>query len=229
MKTFKFLLLILLYVCTLIFTLAMQNISIRNPDLRLLVNASTLLMALVSGTLFWLIYKSGNRSNDTKSEIDMLDTKLSYDDNVESGKVSLPNMQGHIPHDNCFISDTQTGFYKGSAPNNTSDSDSHYGFGMNTYFDNYSAFTKRSDSDTPSGFDKDSYLCFARKINLTRRESEIGLLIMNGYSNLQIAETLFIAETTVKKHVSHIYEKAGVSGRKALKEMVKAEKEIETT
>ena len=33
-----------------------------------------------------------------------------------------------------------------------------------------------------------------------------------------IAEELFIAETTVKKHVTHVYEKCGVSGRKELKE-----------
>ena len=31
-------------------------------------------------------------------------------------------------------------------------------------------------------------------------------------------EELFIAETTVKKHVTHVYEKCGVSGRKELKE-----------
>lgn len=34
----------------------------------------------------------------------------------------------------------------------------------------------------------------------------------------QNAEELFIAETTVKKHVTHIYEKCGVSGRKEWKD-----------
>ena len=71
-------------------------------------------------------------------------------------------------------------------------------------------------------FDKGKYLAFANSHQLTRREAEIGLLVMNGYSNMQIAETLFIAETTVKKHLSHIYEKAGISGRKEFRQSVNA-------
>ena len=70
--------------------------------------------------------------------------------------------------------------------------------------------------------DKGRYLSFANNHQLTRREAEIGLLVMNGYSNMQIAETLFIAETTVKKHLSHIYEKAGISGRKEFRKSVNA-------
>ena len=49
---------------------------------------------------------------------------------------------------------------------------------------------------------------------LSAREQEVAWLIYRGYTNLQIAEELFIAETTVKKHASHIYEKLQVSGRK---------------
>ena len=49
---------------------------------------------------------------------------------------------------------------------------------------------------------------------LTNRESETAWLLYRGYTNRQIGEELFIAETTVKKHVSHIYEKMQVSGRK---------------
>lgn len=49
---------------------------------------------------------------------------------------------------------------------------------------------------------------------LTGRGSEIAWLVYKGYTNRQIGEELFIAETTVKKHVSHIYEKMQVSGRK---------------
>ena len=49
---------------------------------------------------------------------------------------------------------------------------------------------------------------------LTNRESEIAWLLYRGYTNRQIGEELYIAETTVKKHVSHIYEKMQVSGRK---------------
>ena len=49
---------------------------------------------------------------------------------------------------------------------------------------------------------------------LTNREAEVAWLLYRGYTNRQIGEELFIAETTVKKHVSHVYEKMQVSGRK---------------
>lgn len=35
---------------------------------------------------------------------------------------------------------------------------------------------------------------------LTRRESEIALLVCQKYSNREIEDILFISETTVKKH-----------------------------
>ncbi|MCM1282673.1 MAG: helix-turn-helix transcriptional regulator [Muribaculaceae bacterium] len=63
-------------------------------------------------------------------------------------------------------------------------------------------------------FDKEAYLAFAAEHGFTRRETEVGLLVANGCSNLRIAEELFISETTVKKHVTHIYEKSGISGRR---------------
>lgn len=53
---------------------------------------------------------------------------------------------------------------------------------------------------------------------LSEREAEVAWLLYRGYTNRQIAEELYIAETTVKKHASHIYEKTGVSGKKELKE-----------
>lgn len=59
---------------------------------------------------------------------------------------------------------------------------------------------------------------------LTRREWEIAWLIYRGYSNREIAEEFCIAESTVKKHTSHIYEKIQVSGRKEFREKVKNKK-----
>lgn len=53
---------------------------------------------------------------------------------------------------------------------------------------------------------------------LSEREKEVAWLIYRGFTNRQIGEELFIAETTVKKHVTHIFEKCNVSGRKELKE-----------
>lgn len=49
---------------------------------------------------------------------------------------------------------------------------------------------------------------------LSEREHEVAWLRYRGRTNRQIGEELFIAETTVKKHVSHIYEKMGVCSRK---------------
>ena len=53
---------------------------------------------------------------------------------------------------------------------------------------------------------------------LSVREQEVAWLIYSGYRNLQIAEELYISEATVKKHVSHIYEKTKVTGRKEFRE-----------
>lgn len=49
---------------------------------------------------------------------------------------------------------------------------------------------------------------------LSERELEVAWLLYRGYTNRQIGEALYIAETTVKKHVSHIYQKMDVQSRK---------------
>lgn len=48
---------------------------------------------------------------------------------------------------------------------------------------------------------------------LTRREHEVLQLVSQGLSNRQIARTLWIAESTVKVHVRHLFEKLGVQSR----------------
>lgn len=60
-----------------------------------------------------------------------------------------------------------------------------------------------------------------RPFLLSKRELEVAWLLYRGYTNRQIAEELYIAETTVKKHVTHIYEKMQVSGRKEYKEKLR--------
>ena len=59
-----------------------------------------------------------------------------------------------------------------------------------------------------------------RECGMTNREAEVAWLLYRGYTNRQIGEELFIAETTVKKHVSHIYEKTEVPGRKEFRAKV---------
>jgi len=48
---------------------------------------------------------------------------------------------------------------------------------------------------------------------LTKREIEIVKLICKGYRNKEIEKSLSITDQAVKKHLNHIYKKAGVAGR----------------
>jgi DNA-binding NarL/FixJ family response regulator len=63
-------------------------------------------------------------------------------------------------------------------------------------------FTRMPRAQSPRGFDE-----------LTDRELDIFRLIADGLSNPEIAERLFISETTVKTHVSHVFQKLGVRDR----------------
>lgn len=51
---------------------------------------------------------------------------------------------------------------------------------------------------------------------LSRREIEVARLAAKGYTNAQIAETLFISTETVKRHMASIFEKLGIESRKEL-------------
>lgn len=145
-------------------TIVLEWISIHNPQMRLLVNLSTILMAVVGGSLFGLVYRSKEQTDGMAYSTEPIDKT-----------------------------------YRERGEQKTSD-----------------AKEARCKSETVQ-FDKEKYLIFARNAGLTNRETEIGLLLANDYTNLQIAEELFIAETTVKKHLTHIYEKTNTGGRKELK------------
>ncbi len=54
-----------------------------------------------------------------------------------------------------------------------------------------------------------------QQASLTAREREILHLVGKGETNAQIAAELWITPGTVKKHLEHVYEKAGVAGRAA--------------
>lgn len=51
------------------------------------------------------------------------------------------------------------------------------------------------------------------QVQLTRRELEVLRLLSDGKANKEIATGLFISESTVKLHVSSLFEKLGVSSR----------------
>ena len=160
MKKHRMILLLILYILVLTFTIVMEQISIMNLGLRLLVNTSTLIMALVSGFLFWVILH--NRTEEKSEQRAHRKEKVS-EDSRKHGIIC---------------------------------------------------------EETKAVPDKQRFLAFAAMQELARRETEIGFLLLNNYTNLQISEELFIAETTVKKHLTHIYEKTGTDGRKEFKECV---------
>lgn len=54
-----------------------------------------------------------------------------------------------------------------------------------------------------------------RSIPLTPREREIIAMVAQGKTNAQIGVELWIAPSTVKKHLEHVYEKLGVGSRAA--------------
>ena len=51
------------------------------------------------------------------------------------------------------------------------------------------------------------------QLGLSRRESEVVALLVNGLSNREIADQLMLGEETVKTHLRHIYKKLDVSDR----------------
>lgn len=65
-----------------------------------------------------------------------------------------------------------------------------------------------------------AFLQAMERYAVSERELEVAWLLYRGYTNRQIGEELYIAETTVKKHVSHIYQKMDVQSRKEFRAYV---------
>lgn len=55
----------------------------------------------------------------------------------------------------------------------------------------------------------------APQVSLSGREIEVLELVAAGRSNIEVAQTLFLSETTVKSHLAHIFSKLDVSSRTA--------------
>jgi len=76
-----------------------------------------------------------------------------------------------------------------------------------------------AENDDFPGHSKDAL----KNINkLSKRELEILYLISKGLDNVQIGEKLFIAEQTVKNHVSRIYFKLNIHDRNTASRLAKA-------
>ncbi|MDR0709012.1 MAG: helix-turn-helix transcriptional regulator, partial [Spirochaetaceae bacterium] len=61
----------------------------------------------------------------------------------------------------------------------------------------------------------DPKLKFLEKYNMSAQEIEVGVLILQGFDNKKIAESLFISLSTVKFHVRNIFRKLNVGSRSA--------------
>lgn len=65
--------------------------------------------------------------------------------------------------------------------------------------------------------------CYDRflTLGLTRRETEVALLVCRGLTNSEIAAELSISEMTVKKHMSNIFAKLELTKREQLRQRLK--------
>lgn len=59
-----------------------------------------------------------------------------------------------------------------------------------------------------------------KEFDLSKREQEIVLLVLEGKSNTQIEEELFISYNTVKNHIYNIFQKTGVKTRHQLTHLI---------
>lgn len=65
---------------------------------------------------------------------------------------------------------------------------------------------------------------FAQTDLLSKREREVMKLLLEGKKRKEIADELFVTESTIKKHSASIYKKLEVENRKELLEKVKSER-----
>lgn len=68
---------------------------------------------------------------------------------------------------------------------------------------------KKKNQEPSNQIDQDKVLA----LGLSKREYEILIKISEGYSNKEIAEQLFVSESTVKTHVSNLFSKLDVKRR----------------
>lgn len=71
-------------------------------------------------------------------------------------------------------------------------------------------------NDTSERSINEKRLEFCVKYELTTRQQEIVKLIIEGCSNKEISEKLFITEGTVKTHIYNIFKKVDISSRNQL-------------
>lgn len=60
-----------------------------------------------------------------------------------------------------------------------------------------------------------------RAMGLTDREAEVARLVSCDMTNREIGQTLYISDTTVKKHITHILEKTALTDREELTKLIR--------
>ena len=85
------------------------------------------------------------------------------------------------------------------------------------------SFMEGGDEEQEESSEKDGMTMYfrLRAMGLTDREAEVARLVCCGLSNKEIGQLLYISDTTVKKHMTHILEKIGCDSRESLTEKVK--------
>ncbi len=74
---------------------------------------------------------------------------------------------------------------------------------------------------TPSDEMMDNiFILLKDRFSLTPREMEVTFLILQGLSNVQISNKLYISENTVKYHLKNIFHKSGITNRNELRSYV---------
>lgn len=82
---------------------------------------------------------------------------------------------------------------------------------------------KHKETNLVNDFSSDSTDSTVNKesdLNLSRREKEVAKMAAEGFTNIQIAEELYISVETVKRHLATIYSKTGISSRKQLSKIM---------
>jgi len=79
---------------------------------------------------------------------------------------------------------------------------------------------QEQENSTKSG-DKITIQEAVELYGLTKRESDILELLINGYSNKEICDQIVIANNTLKKHILNIYRKLDIKNRVQLFRMIK--------
>jgi DNA-binding NarL/FixJ family response regulator len=81
-------------------------------------------------------------------------------------------------------------------------------------------------TEPPSAKDSTTLVCeaIARQYGLTSRESEVLQLLAAGYTQPLIETTLRISQSTIKTHISHIYQKTATRKKQELIALIEHKK-----